>query len=507
MSRRSVFVAAAALALVSWYAPASAQQSPPAAGNAAAQLPGGTYDSIKKLPDWSGMWTPGRPPADAPPEDKQMYARGIFGEGIPLAPKYAQARDARLKAVTGQLGVDKIPLSNSGLCIPTGEPQVMGEVSHEYLFSPGRVTISLENGEIRRIWTDGRGHPSEDESNPSFSGHSIGHWEGDTLVVDTIQIFPDAEIYMGGHVTPKTHIVERFTRVGDKMRVRTVITDPDLLATPWAFTRWYDRDDARAGRLRALHARRPREEGRRTVARYRLESQSRHFWRSKVKAALSVAAGATAALAVGAACCLGVAPASAHHSFAMFDISKRVTIQGTVEKFEWSNPHSWLFVAVPGAKGATSYGFEMQSVGELLRRGWKKVSFKPGDEVKIGYHPLLDGTPGGQLTTAWTPDGKLIGGGPPPGFGPGQDRRRASGPPGGPPPADRLAEIPLRAKPGKGLFGWRPGAASQPLADGGRAFRHAPGGPHADVKWPTPLTPVVGWKTSRPSAVRRGFVE
>ena len=148
--------------------------------------------------------------------------------------------------MTGQLGEDKIPLSNSGECIPTGEPMVMNEVSHEYLFTPGRVTISLENGEIRRIWTDGRGHPSEDVSNPSFSGHSTGHWEGDTLVVDTVDIFPEAEIYMGGYVTPKTHMVERFTRVGNKMRVRTVITDPDLLEKPWVFTRWFDREDREA---------------------------------------------------------------------------------------------------------------------------------------------------------------------------------------------------------------------------------------------------------------------
>ena len=51
---------------------------------------------------------------------------------------------------------------------------------------------------------------------------------------------------MGGYVTPKTHMVERFTRVGNKMRVRTVITDPDLLEKPWVFTRWFDREDREA---------------------------------------------------------------------------------------------------------------------------------------------------------------------------------------------------------------------------------------------------------------------
>lgn len=138
------------------------------------------------------------------------------------------------------------------------------------------------------------------------------------------------------------------------------------------------------------------------------------------------AAGAAAAMALGAGCCLGVGPALAHHSFAMFDMAKTTTIEGTVQKFEWSNPHSWLFVAVPSDKGATTYGFEMQSVGELLRRGWTKVTFKPGDKVKITFHPLRDGTPAGQLTGASNAEGKLlgrpIGGGPegsPSGGGPG----------------------------------------------------------------------------------------
>jgi hypothetical protein len=207
------------------------------------QLPGGSWDSIKKLPDWSGMWAPSRPPDDAPAIDKTGAPGAIFGFGIPFNQKYADYRDKRMSYVRGDHGMDKVPLSNSGLCIPSGEPLVMSEVSHEYLYSPGRVTMLLENGETREIWTDGRGHPSEDVSNPSFSGHSIGHWEGDTLVVDTIDILPDAEIYLGGHVTTATHIMERFTRVGNKMRVRTIIEDPIMFSNPWVYTRWFDRED------------------------------------------------------------------------------------------------------------------------------------------------------------------------------------------------------------------------------------------------------------------------
>jgi hypothetical protein len=167
----------------------------------------------------------------------------VFGGDVPLKPKYAQMRDERMAAVRGDRGRDKIPLSNSGLCLPNGTPANMGPVAHEYLYSPGRVTILLENSEIRRIWTDGRPHVPDDLVNPSFSGDSIGHWEGDTLVVDTINIFPEAELYIGGRVTEQTHVKERITRVGNKMRIDTVVEDPELFIKPWVYTRWYDHED------------------------------------------------------------------------------------------------------------------------------------------------------------------------------------------------------------------------------------------------------------------------
>lgn len=169
----------------------------------------------------------------------------MFGMGAPLLPKIEAAREKRMAAVRGEgdEGVNGIPLSNSGLCLPNGTPHNMEPVSHEYLYSPGRVTILLENSEIRRIWTDGRAHVPDELSNPSFSGDSIGHWEGDTLVVDTINIYPEAELFIGQHVTEKTHVAERITRVGNKLRIDTVVEDPDLFTKPWTYTRWYDRED------------------------------------------------------------------------------------------------------------------------------------------------------------------------------------------------------------------------------------------------------------------------
>jgi hypothetical protein len=83
----------------------------------------------------------------------------------------------------------------------------------------------------------------EDLANPSFSGDSIGHWEGDTLVVDTVNIFPEAELFIGMRVTAQTHVMERITRVGNRMRIDTVVEDPELFTKPWTYTRWYDHED------------------------------------------------------------------------------------------------------------------------------------------------------------------------------------------------------------------------------------------------------------------------
>jgi hypothetical protein len=111
-----------------------------------------------------------------------------------------------------------------------------------------------------------------------------------------------------------------------------------------------------------------------------------------------------------AALALGVValPALAHHSFGRYDMAKSADIEGTVNKFEWSNPHCWLFVDVPSGGNIVTYGFEMASVGEMLRRGWVKTSLKPGDKVKVSFRPLRDGTPAGLLITAHK-DGVLIG--------------------------------------------------------------------------------------------------
>ena len=116
-------------------------------------------------------------------------------------------------------------------------------------------------------------------------------------------------------------------------------------------------------------------------------------------AALAVAAGAGGA---------GLwAPATAHHSFAMFDNTKEVTVVGTVKAFQWTNPHSWLQVVVTGTDGKdVEWSFEGGSPGILSRNGWKRTSVKPGDKVTVVFYPLKDGKPGGSFLEVKTPDGK-----------------------------------------------------------------------------------------------------
>ena len=98
--------------------------------------------------------------------------------------------------------------------------------------------------------------------------------------------------------------------------------------------------------------------------------------------------------------------ASAHHSFAVFDLTQHKTIEGTVSDFQWTNPHTWTWVDVKGDDGSvTKYGFEGMSPNFLGRRGWSKNTLKPGDHVKIVYAPLKSGEPGGTFLRATLEDG------------------------------------------------------------------------------------------------------
>ena len=105
-----------------------------------------------------------------------------------------------------------------------------------------------------------------------------------------------------------------------------------------------------------------------------------------------------------------VVPASAHHSFAMFDATKEVTMSGTVKEFEWTNPHSWLRVTVNDQKTGKSvlWALELSSPARLTTMGMHADTVKAGDVVSVTFHPMKDGTRGGQFMSAKLPNGKNI---------------------------------------------------------------------------------------------------
>ena len=106
---------------------------------------------------------------------------------------------------------------------------------------------------------------------------------------------------------------------------------------------------------------------------------------------------------------LFVASASAHHSTAMFAWGTEKTLDGTIEKWEWTQPHAFIWVDVKGQGGKMQqYGLEGMSPSWLGRRGWSIKSIKPGDKVKVVYYPLRDGRPGGFFVRVIYPDGRTL---------------------------------------------------------------------------------------------------
>jgi hypothetical protein len=90
--------------------------------------------------------------------------------------------------------------------------------------------------------------------------------------------------------------------------------------------------------------------------------------------------------------------ALAHHSFAVYDHSRTLSLSGTVTKWQWSNPHAYLDIDVKDAKGAVKhYTLEGTSINMLQRTGWRSNMIKAGDQVKAVAAPLLNGEPGGLL--------------------------------------------------------------------------------------------------------------
>ncbi len=99
-------------------------------------------------------------------------------------------------------------------------------------------------------------------------------------------------------------------------------------------------------------------------------------------------------------------PSFSHHSFAMFDFDKTLTIEGTVEQFQWTNPHVVIWINADAENGDESkiWGIELTSPGNLTRAGWTKRSLNPGDRVSVTMSPLRSGNAGGAFRKATLED-------------------------------------------------------------------------------------------------------
>jgi len=185
------------------------------------------WAALAKLPDFTGVW-------EIDPGRGAGAGRGARGGGPPagpqLTPAYAEKRRARLSNPPED--------SQTANCLPPGMPGIMGQpYPMEFLLTPGLVTIVIEAyTQVRHIYTDGRPLPSDPD--PKFHGTSIGHWEGDTLVVETVGFSPQTDL---GQATPhsdKMKILERFKLTDpDTMTIETTVTDPEALAAPFTSTR------------------------------------------------------------------------------------------------------------------------------------------------------------------------------------------------------------------------------------------------------------------------------
>ena len=176
------------------------------------------WAALSELPDFNGVWERGG-------------GRGGRGGGTPLSPtaEYAAIRDTILER-----GAEDSSTAN---CLPPGMPGIMTQpYPMEFLLTPGKVTIIIEAyTQVRHIYTDGRDLPENPDT--LFFGTSVGHWEGETLVVESVGFSELTQIARNLPHSGNMRIVERFRLTDpDTMTIETTLTDPEALTAPYTST-------------------------------------------------------------------------------------------------------------------------------------------------------------------------------------------------------------------------------------------------------------------------------
>ncbi|MGC3982457.1 MAG: hypothetical protein QM808_14500 [Steroidobacteraceae bacterium] len=193
-----------------------------------------TWEEMFKLPKlWGVSWSSTRE------WDNEIVYINRMTLIPPLKPEYLAASEAFVKrAIEGKAEF------KAGACYPNGVPRsIWYSYAPGFLFRPGNSLLITSFGETREVWMDGRAHPKTFDPNDTaiaYLGHSVGWWEGDTLVIDTVGFAPDHEVYYDVPNGGSMHVVERY-RLADAQTLETTLTveDPDKLTQPWVLKRNY----------------------------------------------------------------------------------------------------------------------------------------------------------------------------------------------------------------------------------------------------------------------------
>jgi hypothetical protein len=187
---------------------------------------------FRNLPYWPGYWVAedqtdvpisGIPVRDETTPPPRNDALGMWAAQIP----WNDEGRRRVEEVSRTMGGRK--------SLGWGYPLMMASATPLlFLITPEHVLIINAYNEARHIYTDGRGHPPPEDLWPTVTGHSIGHWEGETLVIDTIMVRNPNEFFQGAPpLSEEAHYIERIWLDGDKLRAEMTVEDPVTLAAPW----------------------------------------------------------------------------------------------------------------------------------------------------------------------------------------------------------------------------------------------------------------------------------
>lgn len=201
-------------------------------------------EEFAKLPDWSGIWeldafvgqSDGQQFSAEGQRELKAYAAALRPS---FTPEYQAKYDEIRKKAEAEIAADPDhpPATHQPLCVAPPFPATTSPGMFEWLITPEETTFVSTVGAVRHIYTDGRSHPPKDELWPTLMGDSIGHWEGDTLVIDTISTKP--RLYMGeltGYFVPMSnqlHFIERVHMVNhNEMQIDYTAEDPVALTKP-----------------------------------------------------------------------------------------------------------------------------------------------------------------------------------------------------------------------------------------------------------------------------------